>query len=185
MNMFSKAIAVICAGFLTAAFVMAASYTNWGLMPLDADSLANNDVLQYNSTDNEWQASTTPSFDTITAGTVAATTSTVSAALLMSGPISVGTETVATTGALRTYGTSSLSIATTPSLTLGSGTYEGEIKIIMCTTGGGGTTLSVTNHLTTDPEVFTFTVVGQQLWLIWDATNTQWFTALNVGTVGT
>ena len=63
--------------------------------------------------------------------------------------------------------------------TLGSGEFYGQIKMIMMTEASNSSTVSVTNHETSDPEVFTFAQVDDTLVLMW--TGTEWITIANSG----
>ena len=63
--------------------------------------------------------------------------------------------------------------------TLGSGTRVGSIKTIAMTDASNSSTVSVTNHETSDPEVFTFADVDDALVLMW--TGTEWMTIANSG----
>ena len=63
--------------------------------------------------------------------------------------------------------------------TLGDGTYDGQIKIIEMTVDGGDYTLTVTNHITSPSEVFTFNDVGDYLILMWSGDD--WVTIANNG----
>ena len=63
--------------------------------------------------------------------------------------------------------------------TLGSGTYIGQTKTIVMTDATNSSTVSVTNHETSDPEVFTFADVDDTLMLIWNGT--EWQTLHNSG----
>lgn len=62
--------------------------------------------------------------------------------------------------------------------TLGSGLTVGDIKTIVLTdatsAGDGGTTVSITNHLTSDPEVATFDAVDETGVFLWSGT--EWVT---------
>ena len=50
----------------------------------------------------------------------------------------------------------------------------GDIKTIIMTDQTASSTVSVTNHVTSDPEVFTFDAVDEALVLLW--TGTEWVT---------
>lgn len=81
-------------------------------------------------------------------------------------------ETVTGTATLNPcYKTSLLSGAVTA--TLGSGNFVGDEKLVTQTTANSST-LSVTNHETSNPEVFTFTGLNSSLTLQW--TSNQWVT---------
>jgi parallel beta-helix repeat protein len=58
--------------------------------------------------------------------------------------------------------------------TLGSGVTAGDQKLIVMTEASNSSTVSVTNHVTSDPEVFTFDAVDEALLLQW--TGTEWMT---------
>lgn len=63
--------------------------------------------------------------------------------------------------------------------TLGSGQYIGQQKTIVMSDASTSSTVSVTNHATSDPEVFTFAAVDATLVLMWNGT--EWFTIANSG----
>jgi len=63
--------------------------------------------------------------------------------------------------------------------TLGSSDHIGHIKTIVMSDATTSSTLSVTNHETSDPEVFTFADVDDTLVLMW--TGTEWITIANSG----
>ena len=92
-------------------------------------------------------------------------------------------ETVATTGTLAVDVPTLFNTAATPVVSLGSGTYVGQFKLITCSVAGATGVVSVTLHATSDPELFQFDAVDEAILLIW--TGTEWATVLNVGTVGT
>lgn len=58
--------------------------------------------------------------------------------------------------------------------TLGSGDHVGQIKTVVMTDATNSSTVSVTNHETSDPEVFTFDALDECLVLVW--TGTEWAT---------
>jgi hypothetical protein len=58
--------------------------------------------------------------------------------------------------------------------TLGDGQYPGQIKYIVMTDATTSSTVSVTNHATSDPEVFTFDALNEYLTVQWDGT--EWIT---------
>jgi len=62
--------------------------------------------------------------------------------------------------------------------TLGDGTVNGQQKRI-CFSGVTSSTLSVTSHITSNPEVFTFTSATNYLILEWNGTD--WYTLFNSG----
>lgn len=55
----------------------------------------------------------------------------------------------------------------------------GTTKVMTMSVAGNDADISVTNHVTSDPEVFRFNAVDEALVLIW--TGTEWATFLNVG----
>jgi len=55
----------------------------------------------------------------------------------------------------------------------------GLIKVIKMTTGGNNADITVTNHATSDPEVFRFDAADEVLVLMW--TGTEWFTLASDG----
>lgn len=61
-------------------------------------------------------------------------------------------------------------------LTVGSGVYMGQILLIVMSSNASSKTcsISVTNHETSDPEVFTMDAADEYLLLIW--TGTEWAT---------
>ncbi len=63
--------------------------------------------------------------------------------------------------------------------TLGSATKIGFIKTIVMTDATNSSTVSVTNHATSDPEVFTFSAVDDTLVLLWNGT--EWITLSTSG----
>jgi hypothetical protein len=63
--------------------------------------------------------------------------------------------------------------------TLGSGDYTGSMKLIVMTDATTSSTVSVTSHATSDPEVFTFAQVDDALLLMW--TGNEWITVANNG----
>lgn len=65
-------------------------------------------------------------------------------------------------------------------LTLPDGIADGQIKRFLCTATGNDVDLSITNHITSDPEIARFNAVGESLTLIW-LTN-QWHTLSLIGT---
>ena len=58
--------------------------------------------------------------------------------------------------------------------TLGSGLYVGQIKTIVMTNSTASSTVSITNHQTSDPEVATFDAVDETGVFMW--TGTEWIT---------
>lgn len=64
--------------------------------------------------------------------------------------------------------------------TLGSGTYIGQTKVIVMTDATTSSTISITNHETSDPEVATFDAVDEYWYGLW--TGTEWATISNTCT---
>jgi hypothetical protein len=91
-------------------------------------------------------------------------------------------ETLTTDGdTLTEYGASKIdSSSNKVDCTLGSGTYVGQIKTVVMTEASNASDLSVTNHVTSDPEVFTFDAVDEALVLCW--TGTEWATIYSTAT---
>lgn len=58
--------------------------------------------------------------------------------------------------------------------TLGSGSFIGQIKTIVMTEASASSTISITNHQTSDPEVATFDAVDETGVFMW--TGTEWIT---------
>lgn len=83
--------------------------------------------------------------------------------------VSAGLTTITTEGA-----TEMDSAAGALTLTLGSGSYVGQRKTVVMTDATNSSTLSVTNHITSDPEVFTLNAVNEHLILTW--TGEEWVT---------
>ena len=85
-------------------------------------------------------------------------------------------ETITTDGStLRSYGASKLdSSSNKVDSTLGSGVRVGDIKIIVMTEASNSSTVSITNHQTSDPEVATFDAVDETGVFMW--TGTEWIT---------
>jgi hypothetical protein len=95
--------------------------------------------------------------------------------------IDAGTETL--TAASPTLAVTGVSILDSTSNavngTLGSAVAIGLLKTISMTNASNSSTVSVTNHETSDPEVFTFAQVDDTLVLMW--TGTEWITIANSG----
>ena len=91
-------------------------------------------------------------------------------------------ETITSDGdTLTEYGASKLdSSSNKVDSTLGSGTYVGQIKTIVMTDATNSSTVTVTNHETSDPEVFTFDAVDEVLVLVW--TYSEWVTVYATAT---
>jgi hypothetical protein len=79
-----------------------------------------------------------------------------------------GTVTIPSTGITK------MDITSAVTATLGSGVNIGDVKVVVVSAGATSSTLSVTNHETTDPEVITFTAVDDTAVLMW--TGTEWMT---------
>ena len=58
--------------------------------------------------------------------------------------------------------------------TLGAGLYIGQVKTIVMTDATASSTVSITNHQTSDPEVATFDAVDETGVFMW--TGTEWIT---------
>ena len=58
--------------------------------------------------------------------------------------------------------------------TLGSGTFVGQIKTIVMTNSSNSSTISITNHETSDPEIATFDAVDETGVFLWSGT--EWIT---------
>jgi hypothetical protein len=71
-------------------------------------------------------------------------------------------------------GTSVLNAVGAITATLPSGTYIGQIKVITMQTNATGSTVSITNHQTSDPEVATFDAIDETGVFMW--TGTEWIT---------
>ena len=88
--------------------------------------------------------------------------------------LAIPTTETALTGspALVTTGTTLLdSVGGAITATLGSGANIGQEKIIIMTDATTSSTVSVTTHQTSDPEIFTFNAVGEYLILKWMGTD--------------
>lgn len=89
------------------------------------------------------------------------------------GPV----ETATGTFTLSAYGTTDINAASAVTGTLGAGDYTGQIKVItMSINADNSSTVSITNHLTSDPEVATFDALDETGVFIW--TGTEWDTIL-------
>lgn len=89
-------------------------------------------------------------------------------------------ETVTGTVTLIPYGVSLLnSTGGAVTATLGSGLFRGQKKRIGMNNASNPSTLSVTNHETSDPEVFTFAQTTD--WLVLEWQGAQWITVANSG----
>jgi len=64
--------------------------------------------------------------------------------------------------------------------TLGDGDYVGQLKTIVMTDASNSSTVSITNHETSDPEVATFDAVDEYWLGVW--TGTEWATVSNTCT---
>ena len=58
--------------------------------------------------------------------------------------------------------------------TLGSGSYIGQVKVIVMTEASNSSTISITNHQTSDPEVATFNAIDETGVFMWSGT--EWVT---------
>lgn len=113
-----------------------------------------------------------------TGGTAIAATNNLNPGLLE--PSDTWTHT--SSGALYVRGSSQLdSTSGALTMTLGSGHHIGQMKTIVMTDATNSSTVSVTNHETSDPEVFTFDAVDEYLTLVW--TGTEWATVSGTATV--
>lgn len=85
-------------------------------------------------------------------------------------------ETITDDGAtLKSYGASRLdSTSNKVDSTLGSGIHVGDIKTIVMIEASNSSTVSITNHQTSDPEVATFNAVDETGVFMW--TGTEWIT---------
>jgi len=86
------------------------------------------------------------------------------------------TETITADGqTLSSYGSSVLdSTSNKVDSTLGSGTYIGQIKTIVMTNASNSSTVSITNHQSSDPEVATFNATDETGVFLWSGT--EWVT---------
>jgi len=76
---------------------------------------------------------------------------------------------------LKPYGSTSIdSSSNAVDGTLGSGQYIGQVKTIVMTEASNSSTISITNHETSDPEVATFDAVDEAGVFLW--TGTEWVT---------
>ena len=94
----------------------------------------------------------------------------------ITGDFETATETV-TTGSptLAVYGSTQMdSSGGAITGTLGSGTFIGQIKTIVMTEASNSSTISITNHETSDPEVATFDAVDETGVFLWSGT--EWVT---------
>ena len=66
-------------------------------------------------------------------------------------------------------------------ITLNDGLFDGQRKKITMSDASNSSTVSVTSHETSDPEVFTFAQTTDSLTLEWDAANAFWYTVKNIG----
>jgi len=84
-------------------------------------------------------------------------------------------ETITETGTLSSFGSTTLdSSGGAITGTLGSGSYVGQIKVISMQDATASSTVSITNHQTSDPEVATFDAVDETGVFMW--TGTEWIT---------
>lgn len=101
---------------------------------------------------------------------------------LTDGEIVQTQETVTTASpTLKAYGASSIdSTSNAVNATLGSGQAIGTMKVIVMTEASNSSTVSITNHETSDPEVATFDAVDEYWLGMW--TGTEWVTISNTCT---
>ena len=92
------------------------------------------------------------------------------------GNTAIATEALTTTApALSPFGSSSLdSTANAVDGTLAAGTYIGQVKVIVMTEASNSSTVTIANHVTSDPEVATFNAVDETGVFMW--TGTEWAT---------
>jgi hypothetical protein len=87
-------------------------------------------------------------------------------------------ETVTAAGAASIWGVTILdSASAATNMTLADGEQIGQRKTFVMKDATNSSTVSVTKHVTSDPEVFTFAQVGDALELIWDGA--EWATLAN------
>jgi hypothetical protein len=87
-------------------------------------------------------------------------------------------ETLTAAGAASIWGVTILnSAAAACDATLADGEVIGQRKTFIMSDASNSTTVTVANHVTSDPEVFTFAQVGDALELIWNGTD--WSTLAN------
>jgi hypothetical protein len=95
-----------------------------------------------------------------------------------------GTETRTTSGALTTTGLSNLdSTSGAIAATLADGAVVGQEKIVIMTVATNVSTVTVTNHITSPNEVFTFDAVEEYLVLKWTGSAIGWITIDATATV--
>jgi len=95
-------------------------------------------------------------------------------------PLDAVEEITSATATLNHWGVSNLnSLATGITATLGSGTQTGQFKYIRMTNASVSSSLSVTKHATSNPEVFVFNATRDSLCLQWTGVN--WYTVGNSG----
>lgn len=78
------------------------------------------------------------------------------------------------TATLSSKGVTVLNAVSAITGTLGSGEYIGQIKVITMQTTATSSTVSITNHQTSDPEVATFDALDETGVFMW--TGTEWVT---------
>jgi hypothetical protein len=88
--------------------------------------------------------------------------------------VTVGSPTLSRSGTTQLDSSGGAITATMPN-----GTVKGAQKTIIMTDATTSSTVSVSSHITSDPEVFTFAEVNDTLVLIW--TSTKWVTMFNNG----
>jgi hypothetical protein len=88
---------------------------------------------------------------------------------------------VGDTATLKSYGVSRLTTVggTSGTITLPDGDLAGQMKTVVLDVDGGKAVLSVTNHVTSSPEVFEGEDAKDILVLVWNGT--KWGTAHNTG----
>ena len=83
------------------------------------------------------------------------------------------------TATLKNYGITSITTSGGASgvITLPDGANAGDLKTVVLTSDGGDATLSVSNHITTSPEVFTANAAADCIVFVWNGT--KWATVHN------
>ena len=89
-------------------------------------------------------------------------------------------ETLTAAGAASVWGTTLLdSSGAAVNITLANGELYGQKKTIVMIEASNSSTVTVAQHVTSNPEVFTFAAAGDSLVLMWDGTD--WSTVANNG----
>lgn len=89
-------------------------------------------------------------------------------------------ETLTAAGAASIWGVTLMNSAgAAVNLTLANGETYGQQKIVIMIEASNSSTLTVAQHVTSNPEVFTFAAAGDSLILMWDGTD--WSTVANNG----